>query len=426
VVGDVEETYEIMSYIDDATDFWCFDLCDWTAPFGWITSVMDAVDSEYNALIEYPDSSHQSDAIVTASSQYYPSTSAKNYVIPHADSHLAALLSDKVHPQLYDALKAFGAKTQASCPFSVPPEDSFSSNAVTWPFNSTTQAGCLWSALSQAPWITVNTPNGTSSSSINFTVAANPSNTPRTGSINVGNGSSTQSFSIFQGGPCTYALSEGPDVAIPSTGGSSTVNVTTYLNCSWSATSNAPGWLTLSAGAGGTGPGLFTWIASPNAGVGDRSGVINVMGTTLTVIDGSPVGTPGTTTLTFSGAPQSYTFNPCQGQPSPAPSNCPQTIYNGGNITLTILNDSYVWGYGCCTTTGQLAQAFANMINQATDALVTATVSGSTLYLTSVDNGAGTNYSVSVSETFNSPYFSSPAFGVSSSPSATQLIGGTD
>jgi hypothetical protein len=151
------------------------------------------------------------------------------------------------------------------------------------------------------------------------------------------------------------------------------------------------------------------------------------MGTTLTVIDGSPVGTPGTAALTFSGAPQSITLNPCQGLPYPAPTNCPETIFDGGMISVTILSDIYTTGYsGCCTTTNQMAQYLANQINQATDSLVTATVSGSTVYLTSVINGSETNYPISISETFIAPYFSTPDFGVSSSPSASQLTGGTD
>ena len=87
-------------------------------------------------------------------------------MIDHADSHTGALMSDKVHPQFYNALKYFGMQTQGSCPFTVSTAVTLSSSAVTWPFNLTTQDGCLWSAVSQNSWITVNTPNGTSTGTV--------------------------------------------------------------------------------------------------------------------------------------------------------------------------------------------------------------------------------------------------------------------
>jgi pimeloyl-ACP methyl ester carboxylesterase len=434
VVNDVEIAYDVMEVIDDIASIWCFDLCSWTAPFATVTTLLDGIDSEYNNLIDFPNDTTtagtvyagQSDAIVQASSQFYPKSNAANYTIPHADSHVAALLSDRAHAQLYNALNAFGVQTQASCPFAVPTQYSFSSSSVASSFALTTQAGCLWSAVSQSSWIDV-TPirNGTSSGTVGFTVAPNPSNTPRWGSINVGNGNSTQAFFVYQGGPCVYTLSQGPDLAIQPTGGNGTVNVTTYMNCPWSAASNATSWLNVSVGAGGTGSGMFTWAASANTGVGDRSGTISVMGQTLTVIDGSPAGTPGTASVTFSGSPQTYTFNPCQGLPYPSNPNCPQTIYNNGTISITILNDSYTIGYGGTVTTNQLAQSLANQVNQATDSLVTATVvNGNVVNLTSSLLGTQTNYPLASSATFFAPDFSTPGFYAT--PSGAQLGGGTN
>lgn len=432
VAGDLEYIYDAMEWIDDSVDFWCFFVCD-IGPFDDDTALLDSIDSTYNGLIDCLGNTNcesQSDAIVQRSSQLYPGSNARNYEIQGADSHVAALLSDKVHSQLYSALNDFHVLTQASCPFAISSPDSFSSSSVNWSFNLTTQTGCLWSAVSQAPWITVNTPNGTASGTINFTVAANSSNVPRTGSINVGNGSSLHSFTIYQGGPCTFTLSPGPEIYIQPTGDNGAIQVTTYMNCPWSAVSNTTSWLGVSAGSGGTGSGSFNWTALPNAGVGDRTGFINVMGTKLRVMDGSPVGTPGTATVTISGSPQTLTYYPCP----PQAGSCSVTIPETGNVYVTIGGIPFSTMYYGDETAQQIAADLASRINEPMLSPVEATVSGDVITLTSTIKGQATNFTLSTSESFDpscetsasgsTTCFSTPAFTPIASDS--QLTGGTD
>lgn len=220
---------------------------------------------------------------------------------------------------------------------------------------------------------------------------------------------------------CTYYLSPGPTLAIQPSGGTYAVSVTTQSNCVWSAVSNSS-WLTVSAGASGTGSGSFSFTAAPNSGSSDLSGTITVMSQTLTVIVGSPVGTPGTGSVTIQGSPVSQTFNMC---PNSYPYYCPATIPDYGTIYVTVGSETFSVSYGSSSdTAASLASGLANAINQQTLSPISATASGSTVTIMSTINGAATNYALSTSYTYNTTYYSYPAFTASTSGSS--LTGGTD
>ncbi len=400
---------------------------------------MNAIDAVWDGVIDLPGDG-TSDAIVQGPSQYYPYSTAAQYVINSADSHTGALLSTYDHSAVDAALKSnlFNVPTPASCSsFGVSGSpDSVSDAAATGSFTVATASACQWTASSQVTWLSVTSPStetGTGSGTVDFTVAANPSTVPRSGSIQVGNGISTALFTVNQGATCTYALSVGLTVTAPAAGGSGQVTVTTTQDCPWSATVTAgTGWLTVSpviggsAFAAGTGTGSFTWTAAQNTTGGDLVGSINVMGQTFAIIQGSPVGTPGTGTVTFGGAGQAYTFNPCAGLLYPASNNCPQTIYNGGTITVTVEGTPYTIGYGGNMPTSALALSLISAINGSPGSLVTATQAGSgnVVVLVSVISGAATNYTLSASETYNAEYFTSPSYGAALS--GAQLTGGTN
>jgi len=226
-------------------------------------------------------------------------------------------------------------------------------------------------------------------------------------------------FTVQEAGACYYTLSEGPVIAIQPSGGTYAVSVTATSGCVWSAVSNTS-WITISAGASGTGSGSFSFTATPNSGASDLTGTITVMNQTLTVIIGTPQGTPSTGSVTISGSGQKVMINPCEPH-----SSCPQTIPNGGSITVTVGSESFTVGYSCCSdTASSLATALATKINSTTLAPIEATVSGSKVTITSTINGVATNYPLSVSYTYNSTYFTSPAF--TASASGPSLTGGTD
>lgn len=72
---------------------------------------------------------------------------------------------------------------RSNCTFSLSPSSqSFSANGGSSSVAVTTQNGCAWTAISNAPWITINSPNGTT---VNYSVAPNPSSFSRAGSMTI-------------------------------------------------------------------------------------------------------------------------------------------------------------------------------------------------------------------------------------------------
>lgn len=422
---DIVEAVLIIELIED----WIDGDVDWREIdyLATILLTMDAIDWTYDYLIDLPGDG-TSDGLVQGPSQYYPASNAVQYTISGADSHSAALRSPYDHSEIYAALSSFPfyVPTQASCGFAVSNSpDSFNGNAGTGSFAVTTGGGCNWSAVSQAPWISITSGvNGTSSGTVGFSVAANSVTIPRSGTVQVGNGSSSTLFTVNQGGACLVTLSEGPEVAVPAAGTSSTVQVTIPTDCPWSAVSDSS-WLTITSGASGTGPGSFTWTAAANTGNSDRTGAITVMNQTLAVVDGISVGTPSIGTVTISGSEQSDVYNLCRLPADP----CPQRYYESGSVSVTVAGMTFTVGYsGSSSTASSLASALANGMNYPLSP-ISATVSGSTITIVSAINGAATNYPLVTSETF-SPYcgsvscFSSPAF--TATASGPNLTGGTN
>ena len=79
---------------------------------------------------------------------------------------------------------------------------------------------------------------------------------------------------------CAYALSS-TNTSIPQTGGSGNFNVTTQTGCAWTAVSNAA-WITVTAGANGSGSGTVNFTVQANSGAA-RTGTITAGGQTFTV-----------------------------------------------------------------------------------------------------------------------------------------------
>ena len=86
--------------------------------------------------------------------------------------------------------------------------------------------------------------------------------------------------------PCAYAVAPlHRDVLWRADTGE--VSVTTGPGCEWTAASAASAFLTVTAGASGTGSGTVTWAVEANAGV-PRTGVLLVAGRRVTVYQASP------------------------------------------------------------------------------------------------------------------------------------------
>jgi pimeloyl-ACP methyl ester carboxylesterase len=369
------------------------------------------------------------DGIVPAPSQNYPATggsTAYQYSVNPSDSHTGNTKSDLTRNVLEAALGAaqpFNVPKQASCIFSSSSTtDSISGNGGSGTFSLTTSSGCRWNAVSENSWISITSGSESNSSgSIGFAAAANPLTIPRTGTIAAGNGTTGVTFYVDQGALCTYSLSPSGPLAIQPSGGTFSVAVSTGADCPWSAVSNTS-WITITGGASGsasgTSSGSFSFTAASNSQATDLTGTITVMNQTLTVIIGSPVGTPGTGSVTIQGSAQDQTFYMC----SPQYGGCPATIPETGTVSITVGSQTFMVGYGPTNTAAGLASSLAGQINSQSS-LISASVSGSTVTITSTINGAATNYPLSTSYTFNSPY-TSPAFW--SYASGSSLTGGTN
>lgn len=89
--------------------------------------------------------------------------------------------------------------------------------------------------------------------------------------------------------PCSYAVSK-TTLAFPASGGADTVTVDTAGGCAWTAASTTS-WLTVTAGAAGSGPGAVQVAAAANGEATARQGSLLVAG--LVVTAAQAAATPG-------------------------------------------------------------------------------------------------------------------------------------
>jgi hypothetical protein len=166
-----------------------------------------------------------------------------------------------------------------SCTFDVAPRDVSSSAAggPGPPVAVSTSAGCVWSATSNASWLTISAgATGSGSGSVAFAVAPN-TGPSRTGTLTIAGSTVT----VTQGSACTYQLGKTSD-SIGANGGSGPpISVSTTASCTWTAVSNVD-WLTVTSGESGTGDGTVRYAVAANSG-GARTGTLTIGGETFTV-----------------------------------------------------------------------------------------------------------------------------------------------
>jgi len=167
------------------------------------------------------------------------------------------------------------------CTYSInPTSKSFAAGGGTDTVAVTTQAGCAWTAMSNATWITITAgASGNGSGSVSYSVASNAGNPPRTGTMTIAG----RTFTVDQSG-CAYTLSASSQT-FSSSGGNGGVNVTAASGCAWTATSDAP-WITINSGASGNGNGAVNYSVAANTGP-PRIGTMTIAGRTFTVAQGS-------------------------------------------------------------------------------------------------------------------------------------------
>lgn len=159
---------------------------------------------------------------------------------------------------------------------------------------------------------------------------------------------------------CSYAINP-TSQSFTSSGGNGTVNVTTGNGCSWTAQSNVE-WITVTAGATGSGNGTVAYTVAANTGV-QRTGTIMIAGKMFTVTQASGCTyslSPTAANLLSGDGTYTFTISSGSGCAYNAVSNSPFiTITAGGSgtgsgtITYSVTANTGATRSGTITVGGQ-------------------------------------------------------------------------
>ncbi len=221
----------------------------------------------------------------------------------------------KVGGQTLSVTQASGA---APCTYSIyPVQQPFDAAGGSGSVAVTAGSGCAWTAKSNAAWITITAGStGTGSGTAVYSVAANTSTSPRTGTLTIVD----KTFTVTQDGlSCTYSITP-TSKTFGASAGSGSVSVSTASNCSWTASSNNS-WIGITSGASGTGSGTVAFSVSANTGA-SRTGTLKVGGQTLSVTQA------GADSCTYSISPAQQGFSSDGGS---------------GGIAVTAVGSGCVW-----------------------------------------------------------------------------------
>ena len=193
--------------------------------------------------------------------------------------------------------------------------------------------GCAWTAVSNVPWVTITSgSSGSGNGTVNFTVAVNPNDTPRSGTLTIAGITFTVNQAANPTG-CSFMI-DPTSANVVAAGGTGSVTVTATLqSCGWTAVSN-DAFITVTAPPGGvgTGDGTVNYSVAANPASTPRSGTITIAGETFTINqDAAP--------CAFGLNPMSMTFQAAGGSSSVmvnAPVGCNWTaVSNDAFIMIT-------------------------------------------------------------------------------------------
>jgi hypothetical protein len=186
-----------------------------------------------------------------------------------------------------------------SCTYAISPTNQLvaAGGGPTNPVTVTAVAGCLWTAISNEPWITVSSgASGNGNGAVWLSFAANPGGV-RSGTVTIAG----HTFTATQAAPapvqCTYEI-DPRSASVPALGATAlTISVGTPPGCAWTAT-NSASWISFTTASSGSGSGKVGVLVLPNPDSAARSGDIVVAGQTFTV---SQAGIGGQTSSTSQG-----------------------------------------------------------------------------------------------------------------------------
>lgn len=210
---------------------------------GGTWQTLDYIDLFWDSYTAWGDST---DGMVQGSGQHY-NGALFNRVISNADSHTGATKSDKARATLDASLRDDFFLSPISCMSGSvsPPSFSFSDVGGNGAFTVSTGSGCPWSAVSSAPWITINSgASGNGLGNVSFTVEGNLSPAARVGTIEVTGLTANLVVTIAQEG--IPAASATGSVTISGTAQGDFMDVTTGDCIPWYSDGGCAdeGWLT--------------------------------------------------------------------------------------------------------------------------------------------------------------------------------------
>jgi len=250
----------------------------------------------------------------------------------------------------------------ASCTFSINPtsQSAPAGGGAGTPVAVTANAGCVWTAATTETWITITAgASGSGNGSVSFTTAPN-TGSARAGTITIGG----QTFTVNQAGSCASSL-DPTSQAVPAGGvAGASVAVTSPSGCAWTATTVAT-WISITAGATGTGNGTVEFTAAANTGP-LRTGTITIAGQTHTVTQASG--------CVFSINPTTLSFN------KNAATSAPIAVTAGAGCTWTATaNDPWITVQTGATGSGNGSVTFSITANNGpTSRTGTLTIAGRT------------------------------------------------
>lgn len=270
------------------------------------------------------------------------------------------------------------------------------------PIAVTAGAGCAWTAASNATWLTITAgAAGSGNGTVGFSAAANPG-ASRTGTLTIGGRTLIVTQTAAAQATCTYTVTPSTVSMAPAGGAGPLIGVTSGAGCAWTAASNAT-WLTITAGAVGSGNGTVAFTVATNQG-GARTGTLTIAGQAVSV--------------TQAAAPPACTYSV-----SPLTLSAGATGGAGTSVAVTA-------GAGCAWTAGRNADwlaitsgangsgngtvGFTVAANQGTARTGTLTIAGQTVSVTQAAAPVACTYSISpASYTANSDGGAGPPVTVS-------------
>ena len=145
---------------------------------------------------------------------------------------------------------------------------------------------CAWTVTSDADWVALNPSSGQGSGSVQVGVAANSSPIARQADIVV-NGAHARIQQ--EPAPCVYVLSES-SATVGASGGIYHVTVSTAAGCTWTASSGTT-WISVAAGASGSGAGQVDFSVQANVGSA-RTGNVTIAGQSFSFVQNGPGAPP--------------------------------------------------------------------------------------------------------------------------------------